>query len=608
VSGFAAIFNADGAPVDTALLERMKSRLAARGPDQQAVRVLGPSGNVGLVHALLRTTNDNQSERQPCTLDGKVWIAGHIRVDAREDLWPRLEQAGCAAVRGATDAELVLHAYRVWGEECVGHLLGDYSWVLWDGAEQKLFGARDHLGVRPLFYARIGAAWVVSNSLECAGSHPGVSRELEDLWVADFLLFGHSKEFDNTVYKAIRRLPPAHSLTIQAGGEARLKRYWSFEIGEPVYRRRPEDYCEQFRQLLSTAVKDRLRTSRVGVYLSGGLDSSTLAATAAKAVADPSRQVLGYTFTFHELIPDDEEPYVRLTASRFGFPVLIRNRDHACYDPDWWRTPPATPEPDVSAYCRKGDLEFAEEMARESRVWFYGEGPDNALRFEWQPYLRWLAGNRRWGRMIRDVGSLFWLDSPASILEDAWRRFRQGDRTVRTERPAFPEWIAEDLADRLELQERWNNHWTPPRHEHPWHPWTFASFTGTLWQHLFERFEPENANPRFPSETRHPYLDLRMLRFLVSVPVAPWGRRKLLTRLAMRGTLPAAVLKRQKTALRGDPWQAAMRRHPFPALEPPRAAARYIDLPRLPTAWPSSAADTTQCTYALAFLHWLRFR
>ncbi len=604
MSGFAAVYRTDGAPVDPALLDRMAAFLRFRGPDDHAVEVLGPDGSVGLVHTMFRTTWEAGREHQPCTLEGEAWVAGHIRIDAREDLWPKLEARGCEGVRQETDAGLLLYAYQTWGEGCVEQLLGDFSFALWDARERKLFCARDHMGVRPLFYAQCGEAWVVSNMLDCVRLYPGIPDDLDDVWVADFLMFGQSASFDRSVWSAIRRLPPAHTLTVRPDGAARIRRYWKLELNEPLYLKRHEEYCERFRELVQEAVKDRLRTSRVGIYLSGGLDSPTLAATAARLVPDPARNLLGYTFVFKELIPDDEEHYVRLVADHLGIPVLIRNKDNACYDPEWWRQSIRTPEPDWGIVCKRAELEFAAEMAREARVWFYGEGPDNALRFEWQAYLSWLKANRQWRRMAKDIASLFWLDSPGSILADAWRRFRHPQKFGPPPVPEFPGWLRPEFVDRLQLKDRWNAYWAVTQGTHPWHPWAYASFTGPLWPNLFERFEPVIASQRQIAETRHPYVDLRVVRFLLSVPVVPWARRKLLERRAMALSLPRSTLGRLKTALRSDPWASAMQGFPVPQAAPPEALLNYLDVERIPAAWQAGAKSLYNALYAVSMCHW----
>ena len=156
MSGIVGVLNLDGAPVDRGLLDRMTAYLAFRGPDRQHVWT---SNQVGFGHALLKTTEESEREEQPFTLDGRRWIVADARVDARQDLIAALK--GCRQhdevheeiESKATDAELILRAYCVWGEDCVGHLLGDFTFAVWDEPRRRLFCARDHLGVKPFFYA-----------------------------------------------------------------------------------------------------------------------------------------------------------------------------------------------------------------------------------------------------------------------------------------------------------------------------------------------------------------------------------------------------------------------------------------------------------------------
>ena len=106
---------------------------------------------------------------------------------------------------------MILRAYCVWGEDCVAHLLGDFTFAMWDGPKRRLFCARDHLGVKPLFYAQIGQTVVISNTLDCVRLHPAVSRDLNDSAIADFLFFGANQQSDTTSFRDIRRLPSAHT-------------------------------------------------------------------------------------------------------------------------------------------------------------------------------------------------------------------------------------------------------------------------------------------------------------------------------------------------------------------------------------------------------------
>jgi asparagine synthase (glutamine-hydrolysing) len=141
VSGLLGIVSVGGAPVNHGLLQQMTSFLSFRGPDAQEVWRDGPAG---LGHAMLRTERPEASgliERQPCTLDGQVWIAADVRLDDRSSLIERLAAESRSCFRGDPDAILLLHAYHAWGEQCVEHLLGDFAFAIWDAARRLLFCA-----------------------------------------------------------------------------------------------------------------------------------------------------------------------------------------------------------------------------------------------------------------------------------------------------------------------------------------------------------------------------------------------------------------------------------------------------------------------------------
>ena len=159
-----------------------------------------------------------------------------------------------------------------WGDRCVNHLHGDFCFALWDEHRQRLFCARDQLGVRPLFYAQLNNIWLISDSLELLARGRSAWGELDEYWIADFLIFGYPNDMDRTVYKRIRRVAPAHFLTVSDNGGV-IQRYWKLEIGDPLHYSDPRNYVEHFREVLTSAIKDRLPKDRVGIAMSGGLDS-----------------------------------------------------------------------------------------------------------------------------------------------------------------------------------------------------------------------------------------------------------------------------------------------------------------------------------------------
>ncbi|HEX8906537.1 MAG TPA: asparagine synthase-related protein, partial [Longimicrobiaceae bacterium] len=277
MSGFVALLGSPGSAVSPQLLGGMTRFLASLGSDSAAT---WSDGAVGMGHALLRTTPEAARERQPCTLDGTAWLAGDVRLDARGELCAALRSGGRAPAESLPDAELVLHTYHAWGTECAAHLLGDFSFVVWDTRARRLFGARDQLGGRPFFHARAGEMLVASTSLDCVRMHPDVSSELDDRTVADFLLTGGNREPGSTFFRGVHRLPAAHALVCEPGSAPRVFRYWEFPVEEPLRHRRAADYVEEYRDHLRRAVRERLRGMPVSVLMSGGLDSTLVTAVA----------------------------------------------------------------------------------------------------------------------------------------------------------------------------------------------------------------------------------------------------------------------------------------------------------------------------------------
>ena len=327
MSGFIGIFNADEAPVDCELLERLTGSLTFRGPDGRAVWC---EGSVGFGHTLFRTTWEARYERQPFTLDQQVWIVADARVDAREDL---VQALGCKhdlALNQTPDVELILRAYLKWGEACLDHMIGDFSFAIWDARSRRLFCARDHFGVKLFYYAWIGATFIFSNTIAALRLHPYVTNRLNERTLGDFLLFDCNLTLDTTFFADIQTLPAAHQLTVARTGLKRHK-YWQLGLPERVSFRREEEYIEGFRERLEQAVGDRLRTRKVSTCLSGGLDSTNMALAAIDVAHRRGQQtdLKAFTTVYDTLIPDNERHYSGMAAQCLNIPV-----HYLCADSD----------------------------------------------------------------------------------------------------------------------------------------------------------------------------------------------------------------------------------------------------------------------------------
>ena len=169
MSGIVGIFRRRGVPVERSILQSLTNSLQYRGPDGQGVWSDGP---IGFGHTMLRTTREAVGEHQPASLEGRLWITADSRIDCRAELIEDLSHAGRTVGAAATDPELILHAYDVWGESCVLSLRGDFAFAIWDAPRKKLFCARDHFGIKPFFYAAREDLFLFSNTLNCLRAHP----------------------------------------------------------------------------------------------------------------------------------------------------------------------------------------------------------------------------------------------------------------------------------------------------------------------------------------------------------------------------------------------------------------------------------------------------
>ena len=169
----------------------------------------------------------------------------------------------------------------MWSEGALAKIRGDFSFALWDASRQSLVCARDFAGARPFFYAWRGGVLRFSNTLSALRLDPGISDALDDLFVRDLLLTGLCNDPTRTVWRDVRRLPAGHRLVL-SGGQIQVQRFLHLSIEEPLRFKQAGECLENYHDLLAQAVGDRLPEGKASLYLSGGLDSSSVCATAAR--------------------------------------------------------------------------------------------------------------------------------------------------------------------------------------------------------------------------------------------------------------------------------------------------------------------------------------
>ncbi len=550
MSGIVGIINLDGAPVSRELLERMTSFMAYRGPDAQNIWV---EGAVGFGHTLLVTTFESVNEHQPCSIDSQVWITADARVDGRADLIEQLQGKGCGVLENVTDGSLILHAYHVWGDNCVEHLIGDFAFAIWDRRQQRLFCARDQFGVKPFYYARVGNSLVFSNTLNCVRLHPDVSDKLNERAIGDFLLFDYNFHLDSTTFADIQRIPGGHTLTASQEGVV-CQRYWTLPITEPIRYRRDEEYVEHFLELMRLAVGDRLRQERVGILMSGGLDSTTIAATALQLKSRHSipLDLQAFTTVYDRLLPDEERYYSGIAAEALGLPIHYLVADDYQLFERWDRPELPRPEP-IHSPLLALSVDQLKQVAAHSRVVLYGHGGDEVLATS---RLMDVSKTMPLQHLIADVVNCILahrIRPPIGIgIREAVEHWL-GKQPKQPQQDSFPAWLNQSFTTRMNLQDRWLEVMeASPLTNHPSHPRAYNRLMA------IGQIGLANSDPgvtAIPIERRLPFLDLRLINYLLAIPPLPWSITKYLARVAMRGTLPEIIRHRPKTPIgrAGDP-------------------------------------------------------
>ena len=301
MSGIAGIIHFDGEPVEPGQVEAMTAAMYCRGPD--GINHWRKQ-NVALGQCMLRTTPESLEETQPLTNeDESLILVMDGRVDNYEELRRELLGKG-AVLRTRADAELVLRAYEVWGEECPDRIIGEHVFFIWDARQQRLFAARDAAGTRHFYYHQ-GKGWFAfASEIKGLLTLPQIERRLNESRLLDYLVEAFDRDdVVGTFYHSILRMPAGHAMSVIAAGP-RIWRWWN--PGELVEQRfnSLEECTEAFMDQLCVAVKCRLRSIKpVGAMLSGGLDSSTIVGLISKVFRGELREPLR-TFS---LIREDRE-------------------------------------------------------------------------------------------------------------------------------------------------------------------------------------------------------------------------------------------------------------------------------------------------------------
>ena len=358
--------------VDRAALERMRDVLQHRGPDGAGLHV---AGAIGLGHRRLSIVDVAHGQQPMSNEDGSVIIVynGEIynHADYREDLEARGHR-----YRSHCDTETILHLYEEKGRKVVDDLRGMFAFAIWDERRQELFLARDRFGVKPLYYVHApDGSLHFASEIKALLASGAVQASLNLAVLPDFLA-NHAPSGEATMFTGVRRLAAGHTLIWRAGRVA-IDRYWSipFAPDEPAAAKSDGEYVEQWSALFREAVRLRLMADvPLGMFLSGGIDSSAIAAVMSSMVDTPIK-TFSVAFAEREA---NELGYARMVAERFG-----TDHHEVVVSPDSFfeRLPDLVwHEDEPLAHPSSVALNFVSELAsRHVKVVLSGEGSDEML-------------------------------------------------------------------------------------------------------------------------------------------------------------------------------------------------------------------------------------
>ncbi len=280
--GIAGIFNLDGQPVSPVALRKMTDAVAHRGPDGEGFFI---DSFLGLGHRRLAIIDLSPAGHQPRVSPcGNYAITFNGEIYNFRELRKTLEALG-HVFTSRTDTEVALYAYIQWGPSCVERFNGMFAFALWDKTRASLFLARDRYGVKPLYYAFVGNAFLFGSEQKAVLADSTVARELDLEALLEYFTFQNIFT-DRTLLKGIRLFPAGCKALLPLGsapGALKIDRYWDFDFREPEIARTEDDYAEELDFLFRQAVKRQLVSDvDVGAYLSGGMDSGSITAVAAK--------------------------------------------------------------------------------------------------------------------------------------------------------------------------------------------------------------------------------------------------------------------------------------------------------------------------------------
>lgn len=540
--------------------ERMAATIVHRGPDDQGVYY-----DRGVALGMRRLSIiDLAGGHQPLASEGDAhWIVFNGEIYNFQSLRPELAAAG-HTFRTHSDTETIIHAFEQYGADCVHRFNGMFAFAIWDVRQRRLFIARDRMGIKPLYYAWDGATLVFGSEIKAILASGMVDRSLDDQSLWHYLTFGYVPE-PRTMWRGIRKLPPAHSLTLEPESRSlTIARYWDIPYDKPGEPLSDERELTEFTERFLDSVRLRLIADvPVGIFLSGGLDSSAVAAAVSEVHNTPLKT---FSIAFRGKGYVDETPFARKVAEQLGtdhHEIRIGREEYLEFLPElvYYTDEPLSDRACVPLY-------YVSKLAAEHvKVVLSGEGADEVLAG--YDFARVVA---TWERRGRFLGLPRWLRS--SLPAAAFRTLGRSDLVDRLQRRNLP--IPEHniatapymmrLFSSTEKRELWpdapdslcdsddlvRGYYKRAPTREPLHQVLYAYCQDWLVEDLL--MKADKMTMATSLELRVPFLDYRLVEWLASRPATAKVRRdangQLVTKYLLRrfceGRVPREVIDRPK--------------------------------------------------------------
>jgi len=545
--GIAGIYNLNGEPPDRAVLSRMAGAIAHRGPDGERFYV---EGGLGLAHRHLRIIDLSDAAMQPMpNEDGSLQLIFNGEIYNYVELRPQLEAKGHRFL-SHSDTEVLLHAYEEWGTDCLSRFNGMFAFALWDSRKQRLFIARDRLGVKPLYYRWHGGSLVFASEIKALLSHPGIEARPHLPAIAEYMNAMYTTG-EHTWFSGIKRLLPGHFMVAEPAG-LRVEKWWDVpDIEDPPGRHMEKYYIDTTRELLEDSVRLRLRSDvPLGAHLSGGIDSSAVVALLSKQLRPLGEPVRTFSGAFQEGEAYDERRYINLVARRY-------KTDHretipclhdlpALFDKMVWHMDEPAAGPGILLQWEVCAL------SRESGVTVIngGQGGDEAWAgyFGYIPaYLRTLLRQaprnpRLLANLATDAVKMIRRDSTRSAMSRALRGGRRGRLQASS---TLGDWAGERFGE--QLVEMLEPSIPDESRSTPRTPLAAATSQDMKWYLPSLLHVEDRTSMAFSLESRAPLLDYRLIEHAATVPSALKMKgltTKYVLREAVRDLLPPAIYRR----------------------------------------------------------------